>query len=76
MTTKMTNLGYFSLPEGVPDGFPCTFLFLDQNGKIINESSGEEITYYQFIRGLDMGDITLTKEGEEFVKEKIKGSQI
>jgi len=72
----MIKLGYFSLPKGVPDGFPRTFLFLDQNGKIINESSREGITYYQFIRGLDMGDITLTKEGEEFVKEKIEGGQI
>jgi len=73
---KTINLGYFSLPEGAPDSFPRTSLLLDQNGKIINESSGDEITYYQFIRSLAIGDITLTKEGEEFVNEKIESGQM
>lgn len=76
MTTKIINLGHFSLPESVPGSFFRTFLLLDQNEKIINESSGEEITYHQFMRGFDIGDITLTKEGEEFIREKIKNSQM
>ncbi len=67
---KNKKLGYFSLPEGVAKNFPRTFLILDKNKKIrVGSLSGPEIPYHQFARSLDRGDITLTKEGENFVKE-------
>ena len=70
MTTKIINLGHFSLPESVPGSFFRTFLLLDQNEKIINEASGEDITYHQFMRGFDIGDIC-KKDEESTLTENV-----
>lgn len=69
MSQKLLKLGYFSLPEGTPEDFSRTFLFLDKDKKIrVGNISGSEMPYHQFARSLTRGDITLTKEGENFVK--------
>jgi len=73
MLQKFIKLGYFSLPERTPKNFPKTFLFLGKDKKIlIGKASGLEAPYHQFARSLVRGDITLTKEGEKFIKEAIK----
>lgn len=69
MVSKVVKIGYFSLPEKIKIESPQTFLFLDKDGRIkIGDISGREAPLHQFMRSLTRGDITLTKEGEKFVK--------